>query len=136
MRRLGTFGAGASFAALGGLLLACSAVLGVDDPILDESAPPIDASAEADVSAPPVDAPPEAIAVDVGDTCATEQADETHGIFVSLGGVPAPNCGSKIQPCSKVQLGITRALAIAGTTTVYVDTGTYPETVSLAGSAG
>jgi hypothetical protein len=140
MKRLGTFGAALSLLATGAFALACASVLGVDDPILDP--PGTDdggADATADVAPPPDDGgggPDVVVLVDAGVDCPNEQADDARGIFVSPGGVATSNCGSKLQPCTTLALGLTRAKAVPGITTVYVDSGNYAETVSLAGVGG
>ena len=137
MKRHGTLGGVVCAIALCGGAPSCAAVLGVEDPILDEPlVPAVEAGVPetaADIGQPAEDAAADVPLADVPSTCATETTDEAHGIFVSLGGVAAADCGSKVRPCSKLQLGVDRAKIVPDVSTVYVDTGTYDETLRLPG---
>jgi hypothetical protein len=129
MKGPATISGAISAVAVGLTVPACAAVLGVDDPILDEAL-----SADAGgLDANAADAIPEVAPVDVGPACADEKADEVHGLFVATGGISATTCGSKLQPCSTIGLALKRAQALVGFTTIYIDSGTYDETVDLIG---
>jgi hypothetical protein len=67
---------------------------------------------------------------DGGSACTGKTVDVDAGVFVSLGGSTAGNCGSQQSPCSTVQAGLDRAYA-ASRTIVYVSHGTYMESISL-----
>ena len=141
MRRLGTFGAAFSLVAAGALAIACASVLGVEDGILDPAVLGADASLPdggADTAVPISEAggPDVVVLVDAGVDCPSEQAKESTGIFVSTSGVTTASCGSKLQPCATLALGVGRAKAVPGITTVYVDSGSYAETLSLTGIGG
>ncbi len=126
-------------------ITACAGVLGIDDGVLDNPTGPDTSdggsSLEAETSAQPLpvptldgaqEAPDAAVDVIVPDGCTTEQPDGADGVFVSLTGSSAADCGSKDAPCNTIQGGLTRAKAVAGTSVVYVASGTYDETVALA----
>ncbi len=141
MNRFGIVGAAGGLLAAGGLALACASVLGVEDGVLDplvgEAGAP---DTSVDGPGPPLrdtggpDVP--VVLVDSGPDCAKETADDVRGIFVSAAGLTSANCGSKLQPCATLALGLTRAKAVPGVTTLYVDSGTYAETLDLTGAGG
>jgi hypothetical protein len=65
--------------------------------------------------------------------CSSQVVDAMNGIFVTRTGSSAgATCGTIATPCAAVQLGIDRASAL-GRSTVYVASGTYTESVNLAG---
>jgi hypothetical protein len=116
-------------AAIAGALSACAAIWGVEDGILDvqpnnpQEAGATDSQVEDVLKPPPVDT----------GGCDTEKPDDVKGIFVSPGGTSAANCGSALQPCNTVQLGIDRATTVPGKSIVYLDQGTYKENLILKG---
>ena len=85
-----------------------------------------DAPADRDAS-PLFDAP----APDVPDTCVNEQAAQAQSVFVSTrNGSADSSCGLSSNPCSSLTLGLQRA-SNAAAKIMYVDTGTYNESVTL-----
>jgi hypothetical protein len=96
MKRPGTLTRVASAVTVGVCVPACAAVLGVDDRILDLAAPQQDASSAVDTSPPPNDVvTPEVVPLDVGDTCATEQAAVVTVDGTTLAhGSPGPGGGA------------------------------------------
>jgi hypothetical protein len=72
-----------------------------------------------------------ALDVEKLDGCVAQQPDVANGVFVSPGGQMAA-CGSPATPCTSIQAALTLA-AGNGKTTVYVDSGTYTEKLTLLG---
>ncbi len=116
---------GAAFAICG-----CGSLSGFTGPEVDPSGDVPDASIAEDEDAARTR---DAMGAGVPKTCATEQPDEAHAIFVSTSGTTAPNCGSKTLPCGTLALGVQRAKIVLGTEIIYVDSGKYVESVQLIG---
>lgn len=101
-------------------IASCSELAG-----LGEYDSPLTAGAGPDAGG--VTAPP--IGVAVPSSCAGEKADENAGVFVAQWKAAAAECGSKATPCSSIQAGLERAIAMQKAI-VYVGKGTYVETVT------
>jgi hypothetical protein len=119
---------------------ACGAVLGIQDPIPVGADASSDTAPSADVmhpdSAPADSHLGDLVSVDVPayetGPCPPVTPDSTKTIFVSTGGGnDVPTCGSEQSPCATIQTGVMRASTV-GRPNVYVDRGTYVESVSLA----
>ncbi len=116
---------------------ACSAVLGIQDPIpvgffdgglfdvvVTDSTRPSDGAGGGDVT---VDVPP----YETG-PCPPMSPDPTQSIFVATGvGSDSADCGSPMAPCQTVQVGVNRARTV-GRPLVYLNRGVYSESVMLA----
>jgi hypothetical protein len=80
-----------------------------------------------------LDAGTDADATTTGDAsapCVEAVVDASNAICVSPAGTDNPNCGSDMQPCLSIAKGLERA-ELVGRRLVYLDTGTYAESVSL-----
>src|SRR5262245_34118006 len=112
-----------------GVVSGCGLLMGIEPGTLDEGMP------DSGVQTMPGDSgdaggPDLVPAVIVPPGCEEEKPDEAYGLFVSPSGADVPNCGPKDLPCATLMFVIQRAKLVAGTKTVYVDSGRYAETLT------
>ena len=138
--RLAVGALGIAAATLG--VAACAAIAGIDDPrsrAEDASVGSLEAAPEGSDSAtndggvrPPA---PDGALPDSGVTassCGARVVDDVNGVFVAPGGADDLACGTRQLPCRSLQMGLTQANTL-GKSIVYAASGTYVESVSLAG---
>ncbi len=138
--RLAVGALGIAAAALG--VAACAAIAGIDDPrsrAEDASVGSLEAAPEGSDSAtndsgvrPPA---PDGALPDSGVTassCGARAVDDVNGVFVAPGGADDLACGTRPLPCHSLQMGLMQASTL-GKSIVYAASGTYVESVSLAG---
>jgi len=108
--------------------IACNALIGADDPILDPVGPPeAGASAEAGSS---VEAGPSAEASDLPDCGAPPPPDDGPVHVLTNGGADEAACGSHGSPCATIRFALGQARR-ASKTVVRVGPGTYREAIDL-----
>lgn len=124
------------FLAVAAVLLACGGDSGTND---DASSPDAtvdgatdgtaaDASTDVTTSDGATDA-----GVDAPSGCSARTTSDSTGVFVSTSsGNDTTGCGTRTIPCKTIQRGITEATQGTGKTTVYVASGAYTESVTLA----